>query len=254
MRLVLNNLIETMSFTNTTRGQATCREWFVLSVFLYGCGEIDKSTDTATDNSDTLEDTAISEVDEPSCDPILYEPNPFITEVVDVQYGEGAGFGQESFPNIVFGAPMGGGENRGSLDVLTLGEGGSITVGFDVGIQDGEGPDLIVFENAFVGWLETGIVSASIDGETWFGWDCDFIDADNGFPGCAGATPTLSHPDNCIDARDYELAGGDAFDLAEIGLTEARFIRIEDSGANTLGGFDLDAIVVIHTKSLTEEQ
>ena len=55
-----------------------------------------------------------------------------------------------------------------------------------------------------------------MDGETWYTWDCDTEDSDNGYPGCAGASPSLSHPNNCIDARDPELAGGDAFDLADI--------------------------------------
>lgn len=244
------------------RVQSYCREWVSLfPLFLpfasMACDDPDKSpnSDTATqvENDTGSEDTAIEAVEtEPDCDPVVYEPYPFITEVISVNYGEGAGFGQESFPDIVLGAPLGYGEYRGSLDVLTLGEGGSITVTFDVLIQDGYGPDVIVFENPFVGWLETGIVSASIDGETWYTWPCDPLDADNNFPGCAGVTPTMSNPDNCIDAREPLLAGGDAFDLADIGLTEAKYIRVTDSGANTLGGFDLDAIAIIHGQSVND--
>ena len=41
-------------------------------------------------------------------------------------------------------------------------------------------------------------------------------------------------------------AGGDAFDLADLGLESANFVRIVDSGANILGGFDLDAVVIVH--------
>jgi hypothetical protein len=45
-------------------------------------------------------------------------------------------------------------------------------------------------------------------------------------------------------------AGGDAFDLADIGLQRARFVRIRDSGENpyegTAGGFDLDALAVVN--------
>ncbi len=47
-----------------------------------------------------------------------------------------------------------------------------------------------------------------------------------------------------------DLAGGDAFDLAELGLSTARFVRIIDSGTSdytgTSGGFDLDALAVVH--------
>ena len=61
-----------------------------------------------------------------------------------------------------------------------------------------------------------------------------------------GINPVLTHPDNCIDARDPELAGGDALDLATIGLSEARYIRIRDAAISGPGGFDLDAAVVVH--------
>ena len=59
-------------------------------------------------------------------------------------------------------------------------------------------------------------------------------------------SPSLSHPNNCIDARDPELAGGDAFDLADIGLSEAKYIRVTDSGTSGPGGFDLDAISIVN--------
>ena len=47
-----------------------------------------------------------------------------------------------------------------------------------------------------------------------------------------------------------DMVGGDAFDLADIGLTRARFVRVRDLQFSSLGqttrGFDLDAIVLIH--------
>jgi hypothetical protein len=50
------------------------------------------------------------------------------------------------------------------------------------------------------------------------------------------------------------VAGGDGFDLATIGVSRARFVRIRDSGANsysgTSGGFDLDALSVVNGVSL----
>ena len=40
-------------------------------------------------------------------------------------------------------------------------------------------------------------------------------------------------------------AGGDPFDLADLGVKQARYIRIKDAGVSSLGkdskGFDLDA-------------
>ena len=131
---------------------------------------------------------------------------------------------------------MGMGENAGSLDVLSLGEGGEIIVSFaGLDIVNGDGADLIIFENPFIGWTEIAIVSASMDGESWTEWPCDLETQE----GCAGVHPVLSHPDNCIDARDVELAGGDAFDLADIGMEQARFIRIQDAPVSGPGGLIL---------------
>ena len=80
-------------------------------------------------------DTAISEPEtnpdpeDTGCD-LVYEPYPFIEEVVSYEPGEGAGFGQDQYPDIVYGPPLGAGENAGSLDVLSLGEGGTIVLSF----------------------------------------------------------------------------------------------------------------------------
>ena len=89
--------------------------------------------------------------------------------------------------------------------------------------------------------MELGEVSASQDGDTWFTWDCDT----ESWEGCAGITPILSHPDNCIDARDPYTAGGDSFDLADVGLDSAKYIRIQDVSGE-IGGFDLDAISIVN--------
>ncbi|MBM74709.1 MAG: cell surface protein [Proteobacteria bacterium] len=177
---------------------------------------------------------------------MVYSPNPFASSIVSYSPGDGAGFGQDGLPDIVLGPPVGGGEMSGSLDVLTLGHQGEIILAFDMTIVDGEGPDLIVFENPFIGWYETAVVSASEDGENWLSWPCESQNSDEGYPGCAGVSPTLSHPDNCIDATDPNVAGGDYFDLAELGLQRANFIRIQDSGDNTDGGFDLDAVSIVN--------
>jgi len=48
----------------------------------------------------------------------------------------------------VLGPPRGK-PGAGSLHVLSLGVGGEIVLGFGGSIVDGDGPDFVVFENAF---------------------------------------------------------------------------------------------------------
>lgn len=181
---------------------------------------------------------------------LVVDPRDFAASIVEYLPGEGAGYGQDRLPDVVLGRPQGGG-NQGSLDVLSLGREGSIVLAFDGrGLVDGPGPDLLVFENPFPGWSETGVVALSDDGVEWHSFSCDAADAAGGFPGCAGVALVWAHPDNDIDPTDPAVAGGDAFDLAALGLARARFVRVTDSGANTYdgvaGGFDLDAIAIVH--------
>ena len=60
----------------------------------------------------------------------------------------------------------------------------------------------------------------------------------------------------CIrDRVDPARAGGDGFDLAAIGIAQARYVKIVDrtaqrctsQGPNT-NGFDLDAVVAVHAE------
>ena len=58
---------------------------------------------------------------------------------------------------------------------------------------------------------------------------------------------------NNAPALDPAVTGGDAFDLAELGLAEARFVRVRDvseTGAPPTAGFDLDAIGVVNASDL----
>lgn len=175
--------------------------------------------------------------------------------VVSFQPGEFAGYGSEGFPHVVLGPPRGGGGRAGSLDVLSLGSGGSIVLEFQgVEIVDGPGADLVVFENPFESsqglFVETGVVAVSEDGRVWHEFPCDARNAAGGFPGCAGVAPVLSNPTNGIPPASPG-AGGDRFDLGTLGVRRARFVRIRDSLANeaegTSGGFDLDAVLALHT-------
>lgn len=188
--------------------------------------------------------------------------DPFADRVVSHVTGAGGGFNEEDLPDIVLGPPKGLGSFQGSYDVFSLGLGGEIVLEFTDSLTcNGAGVDFIVFENAFqVGtnpdmtFAEPGVVSASEDGETWVDFPCNL----NAVPytGCAGVHPTLANPEtNDIDPTDPAVAGGDGFDLEDIGLRKARFIKIQDSGLG-LGpigpgtrGFDLDAIAIVHGTS-----
>ncbi|HVW29752.1 MAG TPA: hypothetical protein VHC69_30520 [Polyangiaceae bacterium] len=179
-------------------------------------------------------------------------PDVFADAVVSFTPGPSAGFGEKNMPCVVLGPPVGAGLGGGSLDVVSLGKGGSIVLEFDdVELTDEPGPDLLVFENAFPGWAEPGFVAVSDDGNTWSEWPCNPEDAADNYPHCAGVSAVLSNPMNGIDPTDPSKAGGDAFDLADLGVATARFVRIRDGGAGqysgTSGGFDLDAIAAVHS-------
>lgn len=184
-------------------------------------------------------DAGVEEVDSG----VLDAGDPWADRVVVFTPGPGAGFGQDLLPGVVLGAPSGGGDSAGSLDVLSLGKEGVIELEFVALIAiDGPGVDLLVFENGFTGFMETGVVEVSEDGSDW-----------RRFTGTAGNNVVYANPAQGISGTDPAVAGGDGFDLAEVGLTRARFIRITDSGANRFyappgGGFDLDAVAVVNAQ------
>jgi len=181
----------------------------------------------------------------------------YASEVMSFVPGEGAGFGQDDLPFVVLGEPVGT-ALTGSLDVLSLGVGGEIILGFgDCMIVDGAGPDFIVHENAFwVGgdpeqiWMELGEVSVSMDGEDWHVFSCDPLSGYEDIPqGCAGQTPTFEHDAASMEFLEPAVTGGDAYDLADLNLEGIRYVRIRDrstDGTGLAAGFDLDSIAVIH--------
>jgi hypothetical protein len=186
-------------------------------------------------------------------------PNlPYAKGVVAFEPGRGAGYGQDRMPEVVLGPPKGGGSNRGGQDVVALGEGGEIVVEFgERGIVDGEGADFIVFENAFYAggdpeevYQELGEVSVSKDGENWETFQCDTEPAEPGrWPGCAGWRPVQQYDAEKTVPLEPAITGGDPFDLEEVGLEEARYVRIEGlsgEGFPPSVGFDLDAVGIIN--------
>ena len=191
-----------------------------------------------------------------------------VESIERVNFGAGAGVGQDDSLGAIAGGPRGGGLLGGATkSVLSLGEGGEIVLSFgDVDIIDGPGPDFIVYENPFllapfqsfaeparVGVSATGIAEAD-----FVDFDCDVSvtlgDAEQErwpFPGCAGVRPVLANAEtNCLDPTDPEIAGGDAFDLSALSIARARYLRLKDASGVRLGqssrGFDLDSVVLIN--------
>jgi len=172
--------------------------------------------------------------------------------VISVSYGPGAGFGQAEMPDIVLGPPKGAGCCAGSLDVLTLGNGGAIVLGFGGRlVRNGPGADFIVFENPFqIGgvadhiYAELATVQVSEDGASWVTFPCSASAPPYG--SCAGWHPVLQNGDT--GPLDPATAGGDAYDLSDVGLEQARYVRIVDrpdlEGATGL--FDLDAVGLVN--------
>ncbi len=231
-----------------------CATLLLLAPFALGCGGVD----TVFGGGDG------GGLPVSGCDPSA-APTRFISCVLSYQPGPGAGYGQKSdlpggrqFPEIVYGPPEGGGTGNGSTDVLSLGGGGEIAFGFGGNaIVDGPGADFIVFENPFDEggdphrpFAEPGEVSVSDDALTWVTFPCH----KDAYPytGCAGWHPVLSNPDNGLSPFDPAAAGGDPFDLADIGVSHARYVRVVDvsfNGGAPDEGFDLDAAAIVHAAS-----
>lgn len=182
------------------------------------------------------------------------EPDlPYARHLESFEAGEGAGHGQSQLPDIVLGPP------GSPTDALSLGSGGTIVLDFrDRVLVDGEGADFVVFENPFETpleddgiWEELGEVSVSEDGANWTTFRCDPAPSEDGeWPGCAGWQPVADYDPRAVVPIDPEITGGDAFDLAEVGVERARYVRIRDlseepNHANA-AGFDLNAIGLVH--------
>lgn len=215
-------------------------------------------TDTESTSTDTTDagNTAYSGVDEEvpidgkiAGEAALNSDDYFIgrDDELEEHIASDGGYGLSSFPEIVYGLPEGS-----LLDVVSFGTKGKITIKFNnYVIVDGVGDDFIVFENVFGNWTEAAKVSVSDDGIAYHEFPCDAFGAGTG---CAGVTATnySSIPD---DMRDPEISGGDSFDLADVGLSRAAYVKIVDQGtcvedgflctSDTIG-FDLDAVAIVN--------
>ena len=186
-----------------------------------------------------------------------------------------ASFGEEA---LVAGVP------GGTYDVVSLGDGGSATVTFASPICNGEGPDFAVFENGLhpdtdstmtLYFLEIAFVEVSSDGENFFRFPAvTYVQTETQVGGFDAMNPAQIHN----FAGKYEAFYGTPFDLDEVednpllNKNKVTHVRIIDvigninpeyatydseghpvndpwpTGFNT-GGFDLDAIGVIHDEA-----
>jgi len=196
------------------------------------------------------------------------------TSIVDINKGSGGGIFTQA--NIL-GGPQGAGFDAGSLEVLSLGEAGDVTLGFDVVITDGPGADFTVFENGFaVGssavFAEIVYVEVSTDGLNFARFAPSYVgsgSAMGSFAGLAGGLPVLANVvTNSISPFDPVVSGGEAFDLADlvtvpevtlglVDLAAIHFVRLVDVGAADVdangmllggnGGADIDAVTVLNS-------
>lgn len=172
----------------------------------------------------------------------------FVTGVVDHRFGSGQDHNQMGrFPEALYGPPRAGDNSS----VVSLGNGGFVVVEFGGNtILDGPGVDFTVFENPFGSFRELATVAVSEDGVTWHEFPCTAGRGATDFGHCAGVTPVRSRPGNGVDPLDPNVSGGDSYDLKDIGVARARYVRITDrpdlDGAD--GVFDLDAVAIVNAE------
>jgi hypothetical protein len=163
-------------------------------------------------------------------------------------------------------------------DVVSLGDGGSITLTFDKPIVNNESYDFAVFENGFkVGlsyYLELAHVEVSEDGITYIRFPSESL-SDTSFQ--------IDNFAYIAPQNIYNLAGkhqapfGTLFDLEELGLQQINYVRLRDvvgslndsfgsrDGKGRIindpfpspfpsGGFDLDAVAVVKGTLLKREE
>jgi hypothetical protein len=171
-----------------------------------------------------------------------------------------------------------------SANVVSLGDGGSITLTFDKPIANGPGADFAVYENGFaVGvnndYLELAFVDVSSDGKNFVRFSAVSLTPTTAQ---VGSFATLD-PTNINNLAGKYVAGfGTPFDLsdlqnppASLDLNHINYVRITDvignvgAGAQSLdslgnpindpyptafpsGGFDLDAVAVMNQSDVPE--
>jgi hypothetical protein len=181
----------------------------------------------------------------------------------------GAGLASFGLPSEALGVAEGNTSN-----IVSLGDGGQITLGFAHPITDGPGADFAVFENGFAdNFLELAFVEVSSDGSQFARFPAVSLTQTSTQIGSFGSLD----PTNLNNlAGKYRVGFGTPFDLGELAgvspavdLAAIRFVRVIDvvgsinpvfarldSLGNRInepyptafasGGFDLDGVGVLH--------
>jgi hypothetical protein len=184
------------------------------------------------------------------------------------QIHEGSNYASFGLPENALGPASGN-----SVDVVSLGDGGIATLTFARPVKNGPGPDFCVFENAFSDtYLELAFVEVSSDGFRFVRFPAiSLTQTDEQIGGFGSLDATKIH--NL--AGKYRQGYGTPFDLEDLidstdidldNITHIRIIDVvgsinpsygtTDSQGNFIndlfptpfysGGFDLDAVGVIH--------
>lgn len=186
-------------------------------------------------------------------------------------------------PLVNVGSPFMATGKAGVNGVVSLGDGGSATVTFDTPIFDGSGNDFAIFENSFSDFfLELAFVEVSSDGITFFRFPSTSETQTNTQTGTFGLLDPTEINNLAGKYRGQygtpfdlnELSGSPGLDLQSIshikvidviGTVDSIYASYDNTG-NIIndpyptdfssGGFDLDAIGVIHstTTSIAEHK
>jgi len=148
--------------------------------------------------------------------------------VVDAPGATGEGFLDAQ---LAVNGVRGAGAQTGSTDVFSLGLHAELdawmVLSWSAGpVYDGPGPDLAVFENPFDydggRFFDPIVVELSSNGADWVAFDHQHLGGDwegdaTNWIGFAGLSPVLLNVDtNPTAPLDSAVAGGDAFDLADL--------------------------------------
>jgi len=169
------------------------------------------------------------------------------------------------------------GQSEGnSADVVSLGDGGSITLTFEHSIKNGLGDDFLVFENSFSDdFLELAFVEVSTDGVKFVRFPSVSLTPETEI----GAFGTLDATKLHNLAGKYRQGYGTPFDLEDlidssgidlndinyvkiidvVGTSNQQFASFDTQGHSIIdpyptafasGGFDLDAVGVVNDNSI----
>jgi hypothetical protein len=165
----------------------------------------------------------------------------YAVKVLDFKPGVGAGFNANKL-EATLGRPEGTGDQSGSLDVVSLGQGGQLTLELGRAVTRG----LKVFENPF-GADGKAVNPQPTKVEVYLEKEQRWVE----LKGDAGLKPVYANSENGISLRTH-AAGGDEFLFKDSGITAGTAItrvRLTDRGTASVGpvgggtaGADIDAV------------